>query len=283
MAALTAVREVALAQARELARRGRLAEAGELLDEAYHDTEPDTAYLDLRARVHAQQGDLARADECWAQAQRLSPENTTYAEGRRRVARMRTGRRLPPVLAAGAAGLLAGAAVTALLAGGDEEAKAPAATATTTAPAPAPAPARASSTPAEDVLAGLDMAMPGVRERRTPGEIAVTFDRGLFGRNASLTREGRAQLDRVADRMRSRAGRLRLTVLGHTDALPLRGGGPYAGNMELAEARAAVVREVLRERAAIPTSAIAVSALGPAVPPDRGRAARTVSIRISAV
>ncbi|MFC9975880.1 OmpA family protein [Spirillospora sp. NPDC127200] len=277
MAALTAVREVALAQARELARRGRLAEAGELLDEAYHDTEPDPAYLDLRARVHAQQGDLARADECWAQAQRLSPENTTYAEGRRRIARMRTGRRLPPILAAGAAGLLAGAAATALLAGGDGEARAPAAAATTTAPAPASPP------PAEDVLAGLDMAMPGVRERRTPGEIAVTFDRGLFGRDTALTREGRAQLDRVADRMRPHAGRLRLTVLGHTDALPLRGGGPYAGNMELAEARAAVVREALRERAAVPTAAITVSALGPAVPPDRGRAARTVSIRISAV
>ncbi|MGI5163422.1 OmpA family protein [Spirillospora sp. CA-253888] len=271
MAALTAVREVALAQARELARRGRLAEAGELLDEAYRDSEPDTAYLDLRARVHAQQGDLARADECWAQAQRLSPENAAYAEGRRRIARMRTGRRRPPVLAAGAAGLLVGAAAAALLAGGDE-AKAPAAIVT----------APASPPPAEDVLAGLDMTMPGVRARRTPGEIAVTFDRGLFGEGTALTRDGRARLDRLADRMRPHAGRLRLTVLGHTDARPLRPGGPYTGNMELAEARAAVVREALRERAAVPTSAITVSALGPAAPPDRGRAARTVSIRISA-
>ncbi|WP_067488613.1 OmpA family protein [Actinomadura hibisca] len=276
MAALTAIREVALAQARELARRGRLAEAGELLDEAYHDTEPDTAYLDLRARVHAQQGDLARADECWAQAQRLSPENTEYAAARRRIARMRTGRRLPPILAAGIAGLLVGAVVTALLTGGDDEKPPAAATAAPSAPAP-------SLASAEDVLTGLDVTMPGVRARRTPGEITVTFDRGLFAGDTTLTRDGRALLARLADRLKPQAGRLRLTVLGHTDDQPLRAGGPYAGNMELAEARAATVREVLHERAAVPTAAVTVSALGPAVPPNRGRAARTVSIRISAV
>ncbi|MFC5750689.1 hypothetical protein [Actinomadura rugatobispora] len=290
-----AVREVVLAQARELARAGRYAEAEELLDGPWNEGGRDVAALDLKARIHAQQGHLDEADRCWAEVAELAPGHRGAAEGRRRIAAVRaraatggfTGRTLTARFA-----LRAAAAVVALLAfvmladlwadGGPRPE--PAANPSAAAPAP-PAPAPAPST--EDVLAGLRLDGPGVRVQRRPGEIAVTFDRGLFRDGATLSRQGRAVLDGLGERLRPYNSRITVAVIGHTDRSAVRPGGEYASNVELGTVRATVVREVLRSSARIPTSRFTVSTLAGMLPPypgqDSGDARnRTVSLRVSA-
>ncbi|GLZ11157.1 hypothetical protein Acsp04_13920 [Actinomadura sp. NBRC 104425] len=288
-ALLRAAREVTLAQARTLARHGRYAEAEELL----RASDPDAVTLDLLARIHAQQGDLDEADRCWAEAERLAPGTAEFAAARARIAAIRAGGARGPV-AVGTLARRVGVPLVALVmlallidirfGGGDREPAAPAAAPVTVPASPSP-----SNTPdAAATLDGLDLQVPGVRARRSPGEISVTFRRGLFRRDAVLSADGRAVLAALGARLRPAAGRLEVTVIGHTDASPLRAGGEYAGNMELGLARATVAREVLREASGVPTARISVASLGGALPPYRGEGAdaaarnRTVTLRISA-
>jgi flagellar motor protein MotB len=288
-ALLRAAREVTLAQARTLARHGRHAEAEDLL----RALDPDAVTLDLLARIRAQQGDLDEADRCWAEAERLAPGTAEFAAARARIAAIRAGGARGPV-AAGTPARRVGVPLVALVmlallidirfGGGAPEPAAPATAPVTVPASPSPSP----TADAAATLDGLDLQVPGVRVRRSPGEISVAFRRGLFRRDAVLSADGRAVLAALGARLRPAAGRLEVTVIGHTDASPLRAGGEYAGNMELGLARAAVAREVLREASGVPTARISVASLGGALPPYRGAGAdaaarnRTVTLRISA-
>ncbi|TYB44261.1 OmpA family protein [Actinomadura chibensis] len=284
-AARLAVREAALAQARTLARAGRYTEAEELLD-----GEHGAAVLDLRARIHAQQGRLDEADRCWAEAAALAPGDRSAAEGRRRIAEIRARAARPGRVRLARAAVRAGGALAALLAlamladlwldRADDTGRVVVA-------AP-PATATPSLSPAPDPLDGLRLRAPGVRAVRRDGELAVTFERGLFGRDATLTRRGRATLRELGELLRPEAGRLAVAVIGHTDRTAVRPGGGYASNAELGLLRAAVVREVLSAAAGIPAVRFSTSTLAGALPPFPDRAApddprnRTVSLRISA-
>jgi flagellar motor protein MotB len=282
-----ASRELVLAQARALARHGRHAEAEDLLAEARDDTDPSVAFLDLLARVHAQQGHLDEADECWAEAERLAPGNKEATGGRRRIARIRAGvrgsGRVVPRAAAGAGVVLALALLvdTRIEVGRRPEARtAP----SRTAPAgTAPAGGQVACSP-DDVLSALDLRVPGVHVRRLPGEISVTFAKGLFRDGVTLSPDGRAVLRALGARLRPYGMRVSVDVIGRTDRLAVPPGSAYAGNAELGTMRATVVREVLREAAGIPTSRFSVSSLGGVTSPSHGSAARnrTASLRISA-
>lgn len=287
-----ASRELVLAQARALARHGRHAEAEDLLAEARDDTEPSVAFLDLLARVHAQQGHLDEADECWAEAERLAPGNKEAAGGRRRIARIRAGARgsgrVVPRAAAGAGVVLALALLvdTRVEVGRRPEARtAPSRTAPASgAPAgTAPAGGQVARSP-DDVLSALDLRVPGVHVRRLPGEISVTFAKGLFRDGVTLSPDGRAVLRALGARLRPYGMRVSVDVIGRTDRLAVPPGSGYAGNAELGTMRATVVREVLREAAGIPTARFSVSSLGGVTSPSHGSAARnrTASLRISA-
>ncbi|MEV5824144.1 hypothetical protein AB0L25_01055 [Spirillospora sp. NPDC052242] len=283
-----AAREAALAQARLLARAGRYAEAAALLD-----GEHGADVLDLRARMHAQQGRLDDADRCWAEAAELSLGDADAARGRARIAelRARSSATGPGRVLAARVLLRAGGAVAALLAlvllaalWADDDAPA----ALPAAPAPAASPPSAPPAPA-DPLTGLDLDVPGVRAERRGGEIAVTFDRGLFGAGAALTPDGRAALAALGERLRPHAARLAVAVIGHTDRTAVRPGGEYASNVEIGMMRATVAREALRSSAGIPTARFTLSTLAGLDPPHGGDAApgdprdRTVSLRVSAV
>ncbi|MGH3375760.1 MAG: hypothetical protein ACRDP6_13565 [Actinoallomurus sp.] len=277
-----ASRELALAQARVLARHGRYAEAEDLLTEARDDAEPSVALLDLLARVHAQQGQLDEADRCWAEVARLAPDNKEAADGRRRIAGVRTGRRRSGKVALRvAAGVVVVAALALLIdtrvaVGRRPEARTVSVAPTAAAPAAHPSPA--------DVLAAMDLRTPGVHVRRTPGEIAVTFDKGLFRDGATLSPGGRAVLRALGARLRPYAMRISVDVIGETDQRAVPPGSGYAGNTELGTLRATVVREALRRQAGIPTARFSVSSLGGATR-TAGSAARsrTASLRISAL
>ncbi|TYK47017.1 tetratricopeptide repeat protein [Actinomadura decatromicini] len=293
-AARLAVREAALAQARTLARAGRYTEAAELLG-----GEHDVAVLDLRARIHAQQGRWDEADRCWAEAAALAPGDRSAAEGRRRIAEIRARAARPGRVRVARGAVRAGGALAALLAlamladlwldradtPGRVAVAAPPATA---APSGSPS-VSPSASPAPDPLDGLHLRTPGVRVVRRDGELAVTFDRGLFERDATLTRRGRATLRELGERLRPEAGRLAVAVIGHTDRTAVRPGGGYASNAELGMLRVTVVREVLSAAAGIPAVRFSTSTLAGALPPfpDGGVAPddprdRTVSMRISA-
>lgn len=281
-ALVLASREVALAQARTLARHGCYTEAEEIL----RAMEPSVTVLDLLARVYAQQGELVHADECWAEAERLAPGNTEITEGRGHVARMRAGaRRSGGRLVFRAATALGLVLALALLVDTRVELGRPPKVA---APVPYAQPSRTPARPPQDVLAGMNLRLPGVRTQRRPGEIAVTFDKGLFRDGVTLSASGRSVLDALGARLRPYGTRIVVAVIGHTDDLAVPSSGDYAGNLELGTMRATVVREVLRAAADIPTSRFSVSSMGDVLPLFRGRSAaaqarnRTVSLRISA-
>jgi flagellar motor protein MotB len=276
-----ASRELALAQARILARHGRFAEAEDLLTEARDDAEPSVALLDLLARVHAQQGQFDEADRCWAEVARLAPDNKEAADGRRRIADVRAGRRRSgKVVLRVAAGVVVVVALALLIDTRVAVGRRPEARTVSVAPTAA-APPVAQPSPA-DVLTAMDLRTPGVHVRRTPGEIAVTFDKALFRDGATLSPGGQAVLRALGARLRPYAMRISVDVIGETDQRAVPPGSGYAGNTELGTLRATVVREALRRRAGIPTARFSVSSLGGAT---RGSAARsrTATLRISAL
>ncbi|WP_242884327.1 OmpA/MotB family protein [Actinomadura litoris] len=277
-----AARELALAQARTLARHGRYAEAEAILTDAGRDADPSVPLLDLLARVHAQQGRLDEADAAWDEAEHLAPGSPEIAECRRRVAKARARRSARPAWPYAAAVPVAALAVAVLVvAGTGEEGDGPAPVVVRTVPA-APAPARPS--PAPDVLAGMDLGVPGAVARRRQGEISVSFRQGLFQDGVRLSRDGRAALSALGARLRPYATRISVAVIGHTDDRPVPPGRGYATNTELGTLRAMVVRELLHDRAGIPTGRFTVSSLGAAsaLEGDRSPARnRTVGLRIS--
>ncbi|MFI0485637.1 OmpA family protein [Actinomadura sp. 9N215] len=283
-----AVREVTIAQARALARAGHYAEAEELLD-----GEHGPAALDLKARVYAQQGRLDEADRCWAEVAALSPGDPGAAEGRRRIAAIRAAAASPRRFLIARSALRLGAAAVVLLAfvmlvdvwldrDSTDETEPPKA-----APS-APTPGVPSASPSTDPTAELELEGTGVHVNRRGGEIEVTFERGLFRRDATLTSRGRAVLTNLGEQLRPHADRIAVTVIGHTDRRAVHPGGGYASNAELGMLRATVVREVLRSSARIPTARFSVSTLAGLLPPYPGEAAsgdprnRTVSVRVSA-
>ncbi|MFI0405963.1 flagellar motor protein MotB [Actinomadura sp. 3N508] len=277
-----AVREVAVAQARALARAGRYAEAEELLE-----GEDGSVVLDLKARMYAQQGRLDEADRCWAGVAALSPGDPGAAEGRRRIARIRATAASPRRFVLARSAFRLGTASVVLLAfvmladvwlDRDE----------TGAPPRPSSPVVPSAAGSPDPIAALKLEGQGMRIVHRADEIEVTFERGLFRRDATLTSRGRATLKDLGEQLRPYAAQISVTVIGHTDRRAVHPGGGYASNAELGLLRATVVREVLRSSARIPTARFSVSTLAGLLPPHPGEAAsgdprnRTVSVRISA-
>ncbi|WP_433335363.1 OmpA family protein [Spirillospora sp. CA-294931] len=272
---LLATRELALAQARTLARLGRYAEAEAILADVRDDGAPSVALLDLLARVHAQQGRLEEADAEWAEAERLAPGTPQIAEGRRRIARARARRTTRAAWpAVGAVSAVALVAVVLLIVPDSEDEK--------DAPAPPPRPSPRTA----DVLAEMNLRVPGAVVRRSGGELSVAFEKGLFRDGVRLSRDGRAVLTALGTRLRPYATRVSVTVIGHTDGRAVPPGSSYATNTELGTLRATVVREFLHDGAGIPTSRFTVSSLGAASALDQGGSParnRTAGLRISAV
>lgn len=148
-------------------------------------------------------------------------------------------------------------------------------------PAPPPAP---TASPSTNPLKGLRLHHRGMHVTHRGTEIEVTFDRGLFRRDAALTSRGRAMLEDLGEQLRPYADQITVAVIGHTDRRAVNPGGGYASNAELGMLRAAVVREMLRASARIPTARFSVSTLAGLLPPhpgDAGPRNRTVSLRIS--
>jgi flagellar motor protein MotB len=118
------------------------------------------------------------------------------------------------------------------------------------------------------------------------GEACVVFDAPLFSSRAVLAGEAAGILKKVGEILVRHAGEWDVVVMGHTDAVPLRGNGLYRDNKELGLARAVEgVRYLIRE-AGVPAAMLYAATAGEEDPPYPGDDAksriknRTVTLKI---
>jgi hypothetical protein len=215
-----------LTQAVESARVGQYQDALASLEELGGRGSDDPRVLDLMARVHAQRGEFADADLCWAGVEALDPSLQTAAEGRRRIAALQAKGFRPRVLPVAVAVVAVVAGVGVLL------------PASTSIPAPAlPAPVDLSGLQAvaskQDQLSRdlaalrAELVAPGERFDQLVGALVsprftvvrqgetalVTFNDGLFSRDARLSASGRAVLVELGRMIKAFPGEI--SVIGH--------------------------------------------------------------------
>ncbi|MBU1927323.1 MAG: OmpA family protein [Gammaproteobacteria bacterium] len=281
------IKQIALAQATDLASAGRYLEAENLLTEMMRGEEETPMVLDLFARIRAQQGRLIEAEAFWAQAARLDPFNEAYKSGLHRIARMQS----RPIWMDSIIPLVVGLAVTlvvvmvgfvvlgyvneqytslksevAKLAIGQEEIT-------------------------SQITLGkppdLKIKVPGVFLKTETNEVIVTFKSGLFARGACLKPEAKTVLTTLGRQLEPYIGHISICVIGHTDDVPMPVGSVYRDNIALGINRAVAVTEHLRATTQIPFSIFSVHSLGeslapyPNDTPDNRSMNRTVVIRIS--
>ncbi|WP_322763239.1 OmpA family protein [Frankia sp. Cr2] len=278
--------EVVRGQAAALARSGRYEDAVSLLTELATGREPTAAEHDLLARIHAQQGRFGDAERHWRAALAMNgpTDGPTdgAAAGLRRLERLRTRRGSGRVRGGAAAMFVALAFGGGWWLGYDRTDPA-----VTAAPATAPAsvPAQA-PTASVDVTANLAarLAGPEVSIAKAGGQVVVVFHDALFAAYDTPSPQGRAALAGLGIRLAAIPD-IAVEIVGHSDNLPVRPGGPFPDNTALSLARAASAAEILSQ-AGVPAAALTISAAGNAVPPHRDGPAgdtrnRTVIIRIT--
>ena len=275
----SATRTAPLFRAMDSARQGRYADARGALDELGGDGSEDPAVQDLLARLHAQRGELAEADACWARVLDTAPADAPVAvaavAGRRRIAALQAKRYQPSVGRRwGVAALLvatAGAVVAGVLlpvAAGPEP------------PDPAvgrrlAAVQREQRDLAEqlDTLrtqlapASPDLSGEGTTVTRQGDSLLITFDEGLFGRDATPTPAGTEALAALGSRLASAGARGPLVITGHTDDAPLAPDSPYPDRINLGFTRAQTAGAALAGSSGIPLTAIGIRSTGTAQPP----------------
>jgi flagellar motor protein MotB len=278
----------------QAARRGELRAALTKLLCALEAGHPDLALRVVLGKVCWQLGDRRQAQLHWAQALAQDPR---HAESRRllRHARRRSAARR---LAACAAILLAGSAlVVAGWMARDLERRAPRVArvgpardssrffAVALPPVSVPSPALG---PALELVAERLSAEPDLRLQPLGAELRVEFAAGLFDvASETPTPEAAQRLARLAALLGPVETPLLITVAGRTDSVPIRAGGRWPSNEDLALARARGAIRALLEGLG-PDSAVALRPAvfaGPPLPGDsaaRQARSRTVVLLLSA-
>jgi flagellar motor protein MotB len=94
--------------------------------------------------------------------------------------------------------------------------------------------------------------------------IVLEEDISFDSASAALSQRGISIIKRIADKLK-KGTHFRLMVLGHTDIVPVSGGGPWTSNFELSLHRAVAVASQLIA-AGIPAGRITCQGLGPLYP-----------------
>ncbi|MFV2022538.1 tetratricopeptide repeat protein [Micromonospora sp. LOL_023] len=266
---------LAINRASAAARRGDLDEAARLLTAL---GTPESAALDLLARIRAQQGDWSAADELWSRVQRFDPDHPGAADGRRVVGAILAGRRRRrPVASPGRVATAAGMLVVAFAGGlvavsgnGTAETTQPTAVASPSTVDPALVRSRNRADTLQRQLAEIEAAeaaaarrladqvaaisraltMPGLIVTRRSGTVEVYFSEGLFVRDTQLTSDDAEPLTAVGRRL----GELdcSITVVGHSVPVP---GGRTSGGSATALARARFAAMRLASASGLPLTA----------------------------
>ncbi|GAD55311.1 flagellar motor rotation protein MotB [Limimaricola cinnabarinus LL-001] len=116
---------------------------------------------------------------------------------------------------------------------------------------------------------------------RIAGDRFVFSSEVLFGQGeATLSEVGKAEIAKVAALLRRIAAEIPpgidwvIRVDGHTDDIPIRGGGRYRDNWELSQARALSVVRYMSEEEGIPPGRLAANGFGEYQPLDPGDTAQ---------
>lgn len=280
---LSPLESVTVGLAAALAWDGRRGEAEGLLAAL---PEPVSApRLDLLARIRAQEGDLDGAEAYWKQVQ--DDDAMAPAAGLRRIAALR---RRPEwlrfnlwfgvavlavcaVIAVGATGIVL--AIAAGDSGSEPGQVAATSSSPTAASSPSPTgPATPSASPTPSATVSPAAQPPDVAFRTDAAMFAsrgaaqvVTFKHGLFAPGgAVLLPGGKLALLGIAQGLSAAGDPLKVLVIGHTDNVTPRGGGPYADNAALGFARAAAAADFLRRHSEFPLSALTTASAGSGSP-----------------
>jgi flagellar motor protein MotB len=273
--------QIALSKAIDLARAGRYAQAENLLANLAGGLRDNPSVLDLLARIGAQQGRLSEAESLWQRAIALDPANEAYRAGLRRIAEVHSRHpmwivRVLPWLVALAVAV--GLTLTARSLARDIVAR------------------LAELERSVQTLSGgsgavrppkLSLAAPGISLRTEGNELVTIFDAGLFYRGIVLRPEARTLLTAFGRELAPHVGSISVSVIGHTNNVPMPMGGAYRDNTALGMARAIAVVEHLRVTAGLPSTVFSVRSLGesqapyPSDTPENRSRNRTVVIRIT--
>lgn len=241
--AATLMMQALLSRAAALARQGRY-DSAELVLAGLPRDMPES--IDLLARIRAQQGRMRDAAELWTKALRLDPSNVKFRDGLRKAEHNRWGRwtRLVVVMAIAALLLLAaGIALQGLAAR-----RSPVATANLVKRPPV----------VEAEETNISPSVPGVVQSSSGATTILQFESGLFSRTVLLSSAGKETLAAIGRQIEPHWRQLTLTVVGHTDDLPIVRPGRFQDNEALAVARADAVIRYLSAVSRIPASAWAI-------------------------
>ena len=132
------------------------------------------------------------------------------------------------------------------------------------------------------------LASSGIQMSESNGTVILRFDAPLFSSRVALDPDQKKCLNQLGGVLAKHATEWRVTVVGHTDATPMRSTGPYQDNRELGLGRAVEVVRYWIRNSDIPASMLTAATAGDENPPFPGEDSesklknRTVTIRISA-
>lgn len=118
------------------------------------------------------------------------------------------------------------------------------------------------------------------------GEARIVFEEPLFSSRVTLADDGKVVLQKLGAVLAAHGAEWSVVVVGHTDSVPLRGGGLYRDNKELGLARAMEVVRYLMREAGLSATMLQAATAGEDSPPYPGdeaecrRKNRTVTMRV---
>jgi outer membrane protein OmpA-like peptidoglycan-associated protein len=229
-----------LSRAAFLARQGRY-DSAELVLAGLPSDMPES--IDLLARIRAQQGRMRDAAELWTKALRLDPSNGRFRDGLRKAEHNRWGRWTRPVV------VMAIAALLVLAAGfGLQRLAARRSQVVIANPIRRPPVVEAEET-------RISFSVPGVVQNSSDATTILQFESGLFSRTLLLSPAGKEMLAAIGHQIEPHWRQVTLTVVGHTDDLPIVRSGRFHDNEALALARADAVIRYISTVSRIPASA----------------------------
>jgi flagellar motor protein MotB len=283
--AFSLLQQIAISRAAELAHTGRYAQAETMLSEVGGESGSSAAGLDLCARINVQQGKLVEAGKLWAQALEIEPDNKAYRDALDRITKLQK----RPHRFIFAPRLFTLAAFILCLIAGSFAMYIKSLRGSVKTETNRPGETSAQTTPQESTAAtktSLKINLPGVVAKNLSGETTITFDEGIFLRNAQIKPDAKVLLTNLGQQLEQGVGNVSIRIIGHTDNEPMPSSKQYKDNTDLGLARATAVFQHLRETTRLPVTTLSVSSVGETNPPYPSDAAnrtrnRTVVLLIS--